>query len=130
MHALGKDVHAQGPIYEAAKARGHPKLIVVAGARIERDHEAHLAHARREGIEVCGQVIAAALLAGLDEPDAAGTRDALRVDRLDRRDRREHRISIVRAAAPIEAALLDDRSPRTEALAPPCHLGLLVQVAI
>src|SRR5262249_29420828 len=71
-----------------------------------------------------------AFLARLDEPDASRTRDTLRIQRLDRGDGREDRIAVVGATPSIEATLFVNRRPRTEALPPSGHLGLLVQVAI
>ena len=61
---------------------------------------------RRERVEIRGQVVAAALLAGLDEPDAARVGDALRLQRGDRGERREHRVAVVGAAASVELAVL------------------------
>src|SRR5262245_1880906 len=47
-----------------------------------------------------------------------------------RGERCKDRIAIVRAAAPIELAVGDERVPRPVAVAPADHLGLLVEVAV
>jgi hypothetical protein len=57
-------------------------------------------------------------------------RNALRLQRADGGERREHRIAIVGASSSIKFAVLQEWVPGTEAIAPPAHLGLLVQVPI
>src|SRR5258708_8366781 len=126
MHALAEDVDAQRTVDQAAQRARHPELVVVARARVERDDEADLAHPWRERVEICGQVVAAALLASLDEADASW----MRIERFDGRDRGEHRVAVVGAPAPVQPAIFDHRRPGTEALAPSGHLRLLVEVAI
>ena len=56
------------PAGEAAQRRRRPQPLVVAAAGIEADDEIDRAHARREVLEIRGQIVAAALLAGLDQP--------------------------------------------------------------
>ena len=53
--------------------------------------------------DVGGQVVAAALLARLDQNHAARVRDALPHERCERGERSENRIAVVRAAAAVEA---------------------------
>ena len=77
VHALGEQLDLEVAADEPAQRRRRPQLVVVAAARVEADDEARLADARREVLDVGGQVVAAALLAGLDQDDAARVRDAL-----------------------------------------------------
>src|ERR1700693_4990284 len=105
-------------------------MLVVAAARVEADHEINLAEAGAERFQVGRQVVASALLAAFDHAYAARVRNALAAEREDRGDRGENRITIVGAAAAVEQAIDDDRSPGTEAVAPAHHLRLLVQVTV
>ena len=63
------------PMHEPAQRRGRPQLVVVRAAGVEAHDERQLADARREVIDVRGQVVAAALLARLDQDDAARVRE-------------------------------------------------------
>jgi hypothetical protein len=83
-----------------------------------------------QGVDVGRQVGRAALLAGLDQADAARVRQALRLQRLERADRRVDRITVVGAAAAVEQAVLVLGRPGPEAVAPAAELGLLVEVAV
>src|SRR5206468_4280075 len=98
VHALGQDLDAQDAAAHAAQARRQPQLIVVAGAAVEADDEPHRAEARLQRIEVGRQIERAALLAALDDADAARPRDALPVERDDRGQRGIDRIAVVGAA--------------------------------
>ena len=116
MHAFGQHVDAQRADEIAAQRRRAPELVVVAAFGVEAHDEARLADAVAERL-MCGQVDAAALFAGLDQHDAAGVRDLLRVQRADRRERAEHRVAVVGAAAAVELAVADHGLPRPEARA-------------
>ena len=77
-----------------------------------------------------GQVVAAGLLAGLDQDHAARMRDVLVLQRCDGSERAEHGIAVVGAAAAVELVALDQRHPGAEALEPAGHLRLLVEMAV
>ncbi len=127
---FGQHVHRERSAGEAAQRRRRPQPFVVAAARIEPDDEVDAPHARREQLEIRRQVVASALLARLDHADAARVRHAVRLQATDRGKRGKHRVAIVGAAAPVELAVLDQRLPGTEALAPSRHLGLLVEMPV
>ena len=74
MHALGQHLNRQRAGREATQRRRRPQALVVAAAGIEADHEIDAPDPRRQRVEIGGQIVAAALLAGLDDPDAAGVR--------------------------------------------------------
>src|SRR5262245_54735197 len=57
-------------------------------------------------------------------------RPALFMKRPEGRKGREHGIAVVRPAAAVELAVLDERIPRPVALAPADHPRLLVEVAV
>ena len=78
-----EDLDAQRAADQPAQRRGHPQPLVVEAARVEAQHEARRADAVGERLEVGGQVGAAALLAGLDQHDAAGVAQAVRLRGLD-----------------------------------------------
>ena len=115
---------------EAAQRRRRPQPFVVAAAGIEPDDEVDAPHPRREQLEIRRQVVAAALLAGLDHADAARVRDALapasrrspRATRTPRNRRRRRRGR--RACRPRSAG------PTARSLAPARHLGLLVEMSV
>ncbi len=69
---------------EAAQRSGQPQLIVIAGARIEAYDEPHFAKPLAQRVDIRQQIVAARLLAGFDQADAARTFDALRVERGER----------------------------------------------
>jgi hypothetical protein len=81
-------------------------------------------------VDIEGQVVAAALLAGLDQNHAAGVGHALVAQGQKGRKRAEHRIAVIGAAPAIEPVALDYRLPRPQSLGPAVHLRLLVQMAI
>ena len=84
-----------------------------------------------ERIDVGRQVVAAALLARLDQHRrSARAATPCALQRLDRGERGEDRVAVVGAAAAVEPVVLDHRRPRPEALAPAGHLRLLVEVAV
>ena len=130
MHALGQHLDGQRAGGHAAQRRRDPQPLVVAGARVEPDDEIDAAQPRLQRVDVRRQVVAAALLAGLDQAHAARVRLAGGLQRRDRRQRREHRVAVVGAAATVQAAVFHHRHPRSEAVAPAVHLGLLVEVAV
>ena len=77
MHALRQHFDAQRSACQSAQRGRCPHALVIAAARIEPDDEVDAAHARRERIEIRGQIVAAAFLASLDQANAARMRDAL-----------------------------------------------------
>ena len=118
------------PAEEAAQRGRRPQLLVVAAARVEADDEVAGADAVGQLLDVGGQVGAAALLAGLDQPDAAGVRDALRLQRLDRGSAANDGVAVVGAAAAVELVVAPARASTVRVLAPAGHLRLLVEVAV
>ena len=115
---------------QPAQLGRHPEPVVVEAARVEADHEARRADAVGQRLDVGGQVGAAALLAGLDEHDAAGVGAAGGLHRLDGGEAGEGGVAVVGPAPAVEPVALEHRRPRAEALAPAGHLGLLVEVAV
>ena len=98
---------------QPAQRRRDPQVVVVGAARVEADHEARRADALRERLDVGREVAAAALLAGLDQHDAAGcagTRPPA-PPRSQVSDG-ERRVAVVGAAAAVQAVALDHRLPR------------------
>ena len=81
-------------------------------------------------VDVVGQIGAAALLTAFDDDDDAPVRDALLLQGTHRRQRCEGGIAVVGAATPIQLVALADGDPRTIAVPPARHLGLLVVVAV
>ena len=76
MHALGQHVDRQRANQVAAQRSRAPELVVIAAFGIEANHEARRANAICKGLDVVRQVVAAAFLAGLDQYEAAGMRNA------------------------------------------------------
>ena len=98
VHALGQHFDRQHAVHEAAQRGRAPELLVVAAARIEADDEVGRADPRRERFEIRRQVVAAALLAALDQDRAARVRRGLR--------------SLQRARAPRSRRTPRSRRPR------------------
>src|SRR3569623_1784614 len=130
VNALGEQRDLEVADHEAAQRRRRPQLIVVRAARVEADDERELADPALQVIDVRGEVVAARLLARLDQHDAARVRALVLADRVDRGERREDRVAVVGAAATVELVALEHGRPRAEAVAPAGHLGLLVEVAV
>ncbi len=130
MHALGEDLDAEIAGCHAPQRGGAPQLVVVAAARVQADDEIRAADTRCERVQVGGEIVAAALLAGLDDDDAAGMGNPLIPQGVDRRQAGEGGVAVVGAAPTVEPVALDDGVPRPEALAPALHLRLLVQVSV
>jgi hypothetical protein len=128
--AFGEDLHLQGAGDVAAQRGGEPELVVVAGAGVQAHHQAHLAQARAQQVQVGRQVEGAAFLAGLDQADHAGARQALLVQRQQRSDGGVDRVAVVGAAAAVEQAVLVLGGPGAEVAAPAVEFGLLVEVAV
>ncbi len=97
------------PATHAAQRGGEPELVVIAAAGIEADDERGIADARRQMIDIEGQIVAAGFLAGLDQDHAAGMGHALLGQRQDRRQRGEDGIAVVGAAAAVELVALAAR---------------------
>ena len=130
MDALGQHPHGERPAGNAAQRCREPQPVPVAAARIEADHQRRLADPLHQVIDVERQVVAAALLAGLDHDDAAPARHLLLGQRLERAQAGIDRIAVVGPAAAIELVALQHRDPRPRALGPALHLGLLVEMAV
>ena len=130
MHAFGEAFDDEVAHEVAAQRRRAPELLVVAAFGVEADDEARRADAVREHLDVVGQVVAPALLAGLDQHDAARVRDLLRLQQPDRRQRREHGVAVVGAAAPVELPVANDRFPGRQPVGPAGELRLLVHVPV
>ena len=128
--ALVQDVDDERAPGQPPQRRGDPQPLVVVAAGVEAQHERGRAQAPGQRLEVGGQVGRAALLAGLDQHDAAGVGAAGLLHRLDGGEGRERRVAVVGPASAVEPAVLDDGRPRPQPLPPAVHLGLLVQVAV
>src|SRR5438105_132214 len=81
VHALAQYGDAERAVHESAQRGRGPQLIVIAAPRIQRDHELHVAQARRERIQIGRQIVAAAFLAGLDDSHAAWSGEPAAVER-------------------------------------------------
>jgi hypothetical protein len=130
VHALGEDVDPDPRDEVAPQGRRRPQPFVVAAERVEADDQAGRADAVGEVLDVVGQVGAAALLAALDQHDAAAVRPAGPLHGLDGGERGEHGVPVVGAAPAVEAALDLHRLPWAEAVPPAVHGRLLVEVAV
>ena len=130
MHALGQDLDLERAAGHAAQRRREPELVVVAGARIQADHQRHVAQARPQRVDVGQQVVRARFLAGFDQADDARMLHLLRLERLHRGDAGVDGIAVVGAAAPVELAVLVLGRPGAEVAAPAGEFRLLVQVAV
>ncbi|MNK28756.1 hypothetical protein D3C87_471400 [compost metagenome] len=128
--AFGQHLDLERAAGHAAQRGREPQLVVVAGARIQADHQLDLAQARTQRVDVGQQVVGAAFLAGLDEADDARVRHALGLERLQRGHAGVHGVAVVGAAAAVEQAVLVLGRPRAEVVAPAGELGLLVEVAV
>ena len=130
VHALVQDVDDERAPGQPPQRRRDPQPLVVVAAGVEAQHERGRAEAPGQRLEVGGQVGRAALLAGLDQHDAAGVGTAGPLHRLDGGEGRERRVAVVGPAPAVEPAVLDDGRPRPQPLPPAVHLRLLVQVAV
>ena len=130
MDAFGQDLHLQHAAGHAAQAGGEPELVVVAGAAVQADHQAHVAQPGAQHVHVGQQVGRAALFAGFDQADDARVRHALRLERLDGRDAGVDRVAVVGATAAIQLAVINLGRPGAEVAAPAGELGLFVEVAV
>ena len=130
MHAFCQHLDFQDPAGHAAQAVGQPELVVIARARIQADHQAHIAQARAQHVDVGHQIVRAAFLASLDQPDDARVRHILGFQGLDGGDGRIGGVTIVGAAPAVQAAVFVLGRPGAEVRAPTRELGLLVQVPV
>src|SRR5690606_23753 len=113
VHAFAEDLDRQVAAGQAAQRGGAPQLLVVAAARIQAPDQRGLADARGQVVDVGRQVVAAGLLAGLDQQYATRMRDVLLAQGQDRRQRAEDRVAVVGAAAAVELVAAQHRLPRT-----------------
>src|ERR1700677_2289155 len=81
-------------------------------------------------LDIVWQVVAAALLAGLDKNHQARMRNPLRVQRADSGKAGEHGVAVVSGAAPEKLVALEHGIPWAEAVAPCRHFGLLIEMPI
>ena len=131
VQAVGDDVDPQRARHEPAQRRGDPQPVVVDASRVEADDEARRADAVGEGLDVERQV-------GLNRDsslDSMSTTQracgaAAACTASDRGEAGERGVPVVGAAPPVQPVALEHRRPRTEALAPALHLGLLVEVPV
>ena len=130
MHALRQHPDREGQGQHAAQRCGEPELVVIAAAGIEADDEGGIADARRQMIDIEGQIEAAGFLAGLDQDHGAGMGHALLGQGQDRRQRGEDGIAVIGPAAAVELVARHHRRPGAVALGPAGHLRLLVEMAI
>ena len=130
MNAFGQHLDFERARHHAAQAGGQPELVVVAGARVQADHQAHIAQPAAQRIHIGQQIVRAAFFAGLDQPNNARVRHLLAFQRLNGGDAGVGCVAVVSAAAAVELAVLVAGRPRAQVGAPAAELGLLVQVAI
>ena len=113
------------PITIAAQGCGQPQLLVIAATGIQAHHQIGRADARRQMIDIEGQVGRAGFLASLDQDHGAGMGDALFLQRQQRREAGEHGIAVIGAAAAIKLAVLQHRLPGPVPSAQPIISGCL-----
>ena len=77
MDAFRQDLDAQITTHQTTQGSGIPQLIIVATAGVKADHQFRPADPMRQGLEIMGQVITAAFLAGFDDHDTTGMGDTL-----------------------------------------------------
>ena len=130
MNSLRQDFHLEGAARHAAQRGREPQLVVVAGARIQADHQADLAEPVFQCRHVGQQIVGAAFFAGFDQADDAGMGDALRLQGLHRRDAGVDRVAVVGTTAPVQQAILVLGRPGAEIVAPAGELRLFVEVAV
>src|SRR5439155_17554081 len=116
VHALREHLGREDAADHAAERGRAPELLVVAAARVEAHDQARRAELRLERVDVVGQVRAPALLARLDEHDAARVARPLLLQRLDRGERGEGGVAVVADAAAVELVAAAHRRPGPGAL--------------
>ena len=117
-------------VHDPAQRRRHPQSVVGERARVETDHQLDLAEVVLQIVEVGLEVRAAALLAGLDQDDAAAVGDVVGLHRLDGEQRGEGGVAVVADAAREEAIVAANRLVRSEAVGPVAERRLLVEVSV
>ena len=130
VHAFGQHVDAQVELHQPAQRRARPQSVVVSARRVEAHHQFDVTEPVRERLDVRGQIRAATFLRRLDEDDAARVALPAGAHGLDGGERGERGVAVVGAAASVETVTLDPWFPRAEAVVPPRHLRLLVEVAV
>ena len=130
MHAFGQDLHLQYTTRHAAQRSRQPKLVVVASAGIQADHQTHIPQARTQGIHIRQQIVRAAFFAGFNQAHNARVRHVLAFQRLNGCNAGVHRITVIGAAPAKQLAVFVLGRPGTQVTAPACELGLLVEVAV
>ena len=130
VNALGEHLHRERAGHRAAQGRSEPQLIVVAALGVQAHHQVRLADFRRQQVHVVRQIEAAALLAALDQHQAARMRQPGLLQRGDGRQRAEAGVAVVRPAAPVQLAIADHGLPRPKPGRPAVELRLLVVVAV
>ena len=130
MHAFGQHLHLQHPAGHAAQAVGEPQLVVVASARVQAHHQAHVPQAGAQCIDVRQEVVRTAFFAGFDQTDDARMPHILGLKGLNRGNGGVSGVTVIGTAAAIELAVLVLGCPGPQVAAPARKLGLLVQVAV
>ena len=97
--ALAQHLDAQHADQISAQRGGAPELLVIAALRIQAHDEGRFVDARRESVNIGGQIGASAFLAALDEDDATGVGDVLIGQCAQRKQRAEDRVAVVGAPA-------------------------------
>ena len=127
---MAQDGDLQAEQHVAPQRGRHPEPVEVEGARVEADHQVHLAELLGELVEVGIEVRAAALLRGLDEDEASRMGRARRFERLEREQGAEDRVAVISCAAAEEQLVAPHRLVGAEALAPVAQRRLLVEMAV
>ena len=130
VNALCEDFHFEGAARHAAQRGREPQLVVVAGARIQADHQADFAEPVFQCRHVGQQIVGAAFFAGFNQADDAGMGHALRLQGLHRRNAGVDRVAVVGTAASVQQAILVLGRPGAEVVAPAGELWLLVEMAV
>ncbi len=125
-----ENLDAQSPHHDPPERRGTPELVVVPAPRIEADHEARGSDPVGERLDVGGEIVAATLLARLDQHDRARPGDLLIGQDGQGGERGKSGIPIVRPPAAVETGASQNRCPWPETGLPPRHLRLFVEVAV
>ncbi len=130
MHAFTQKRYFQRAHDDPAQRSGGPQLVVVGATGIEAHDQRQLTDPRRQVFDVCRQIIAARLFAGLDQHDRARVRLLVSAQRRQRRQRSEDRVTVIGSATPIQLVALEHGLPGAEPLTPAGHFRLFVEMPV
>ena len=130
MHTFSEHLNLERAAGHAAQAAGQPKLVVIAGTRVQANHQAHITQALAQQVNVGHQVIRAAFFTGFNQPHDARVRRVLGFECLNGGDGGVNGVAVVGTTAAIQLAVFVFRRPRPQVTAPAGEFRLLVQVAV